>query len=94
MLDILKEVNKKIIIVSRNIDEILKKKYESQYSNVRFINNDSFHDRFIIIDRNKVYSCGASFKDLGKKCFGIYEFKDKEYINKLLDVIEASLFVK
>ena len=73
LLDILRDFDKKIIIVSKNIDEKLKKKYQSQYSNVQFINNDSFHDRFIMIDRKKLYSCGASFKDLGKKCFAINE---------------------
>ena len=35
-----------------------------------------------------VYSCGASFKDLGKKCFAINEFSDKTYISKLLEVLE------
>ena len=89
LLDILKNIDKKIIIVSKNIDEILKKKYESQYSNITFINNNSFHDRFIILDRNKLYSCGASFKDLGKKCFAINEFNDKEYLNKLLKVLDV-----
>ena len=86
LLDILKNIDKKIIIVSKNIDVILKKKYESQYNNITFINNNSFHDRFIIVDRNKLYSCGASFKDLGKKCFAINEFNDKEYLNKLLEI--------
>ena len=50
LLDILKKIDIKIIIVSKNIDEILKKKYETQYNNITFINNTSFHDRFIIID--------------------------------------------
>ena len=88
LLDILKNINKKIIIVSKNIDNMLKKKYESQYKNVMFLNNNSFHDRFIIIDRNILYSCGSSFKDLGKKCFAVNEFNDKTYLNKLLDIIE------
>ena len=87
LLDILKNIDKKIIIVSKNIDDILKKKYESQYHNVTFINNNSFHDRFIILDRTKLYSCGASFKDLGKKCFAINEFEDKEYLDKLLNIL-------
>ena len=52
---ILKKINKKIIIVSKNIDEILRKKYESQYNNITFINNNSFHDRFIIIDNKDLY---------------------------------------
>jgi len=88
LLDILKNIDKKIIIVSKNIDEVLKKKYESQYSNITFINNDSFHDRFIILDRKKLYSCGASFKDIGKKCFAINEFNDKEYLTKLLKILD------
>ena len=87
LLDILKEINKKIIIVSKNINEILKKKYESQYDNITFINNDSFHDRFIIIDKKKLYSCGASFKELGKRCFCIYENNDKEYLQRILKTI-------
>ena len=69
LLDLLKKIDKKIIIVSKNIDEALKKKYERQYNNITFINNNSFHDRFIILDRKTLYSCGASFKDLGKKCY-------------------------
>ena len=87
LLDILKSINKKVIIVSSNIDDILKKKYESQYSNVVFIKNDTIHDRFIIIDRKKLYTCGLSFKDLGKKCFAINEFNDNDYLKKLLEVI-------
>lgn len=87
LLDVLKNIDKKIIIVSKNIDEVLKNKYESQYNNIKFIHNDSFHDRFIILDKNKLYSCGSSFKDLGKKCFAINEFNDKEYLNKILDVL-------
>ena len=41
---------------------------EKQYNNIKFINNDSYHDRFIIIDRKIAFHSGASFKDLGKKC--------------------------
>lgn len=88
LLDILKKIDKKIIIVSKNIDEKLKKKYQKQYHNVVFLNNNSFHDRFIILDRYVLYSCGASFKDLGKKCFAINEFSDKYYINKLVKIID------
>lgn len=87
LLDILKDIDRKIIVVSKNIDDILIKKYNSQYSNVSFIKNDEFHDRFIIIDRYRLYSCGASFKDLGKSCFAINEFYDKDYLRKILDIL-------
>ena len=87
LLDIIKNIDIRIIIVSKNIDEILKQKYESQYSNVSFINNDSFHDRFIIIDRKKLYASGASFKDLGKKCFAINQINNNYYLTEILKII-------
>lgn len=87
LLKILKNVDKKIIIVSKNIDDTLVNKYKSEYSNIEFINIEIFHDRFIIIDRKKLYSCGASFKDLGKKCFAINEMESEELISNLLSKI-------
>ncbi len=88
LLDELRIINKKIIVISSNINDNLKKKYLKQYDNITFINNDSYHDRFIIIDRKIVFHCGASFKDLGKKCFGIHEIENKNEIENLLkDVI-------
>ena len=86
LFDVLKDINIKIVVISKNIDSKLKKKYESQYNNITFINNDSFHDRFIIIDKKKLYSCGSSFKDIGKKCFYIGNL-DNTYIDDILDVI-------
>ena len=88
LLNILKELNKRIIIVSSNINEILIDKYKMQYTNITFINNNSYHDRFIIIDKTKLYHCGASFKDLGKKCFGITETDNIEALNHILDDIK------
>ena len=87
LLDILKKINKKVTIVSKNIDELLIKKYTKQYSNVTFINNNEFHDRFIILDRIELYSCGSSLKDLGKNCFSISRFYDKELLIRILESI-------
>ncbi|MCI6899013.1 MAG: ORF6N domain-containing protein [Bacilli bacterium] len=89
LFDILRIIHKKIIIISSHIDETLKKKYLKQYNNVLFIKNDSYHDRFIIIDRKMVFHSGASFKDLGKKCFAINEIENKIENDKLInDVIK------
>ena len=89
LLDELRNINRKIIIISSNINDTLKKKYIKQYNNVTFKNNDSYHDRFIIIDRKRIFHCGASFKDLGKKCFAINEIENKVESDKLIaDVIK------
>ena len=87
LLDILKNVDRNIVIISSNINDILKSKYLKQYNNVSFVSNDSYHDRFIIIDRKKVFHSGASFKDLGKKCFGIHEIENKIEIDKLINEV-------
>ena len=84
LLNILKNIDRNIIIVSKNINKILKQKYEKEYNNVIFINNNSFHDRFIILDKKILYSCGSSFKDLGRKCFYIGKIDDKAYTKHII----------
>ena len=58
-----------------------------QYNNIKFIKNDSYYDRFIIIDRKRVFHSGASFKDLGRKCFGIHEIENYVEIEKLINEV-------
>ena len=58
-------------------------KYKSQYNNLDIHINDKIHDRFIIIDDNILYHCGASFKDLGKKCFAINKIDDDKILGEL-----------
>ena len=85
LLDELRNIDKKIVIISSNINDNLRNKYLNQYSNIKFLSNNSYHDRFIIIDRKIVYHSGASFKDLGKKCFGIHEIENKVEIDILVN---------
>ena len=54
LLDILSKTNKKIVIYSKNLNDNLINKYNSQYDNVIFKIDDSYHDRFIIIDNKDV----------------------------------------
>ena len=58
-------------------------KFNKQYPKLTIKYSNIFHDRFIIIDRT-LYHVGASFKDLGKKCFAINKIEDKKILNKLL----------
>ena len=71
-----------------NIDNISKEKYEKQYSNIKIINTNIFHDRFIIIDNKVIYHSGASFKDLGKKCFAITKMEDNNILKELLNKLK------
>ena len=46
------------------------KTFNAQYPKLTVRYNESFHDRFLIIDDKELYLIGASLKDLGVKCFG------------------------
>ena len=88
LFDIIRNINVKVKIYTENIDNISKEKYEKQYSNIEIINTNIFHDRFIIIDNKMLYHSGASFKDLGKKCFAITKIVDNNILEELLDKLE------
>jgi len=45
------------------------KTFNKQYPKLAIRYNETFHDRFLIIDDKEIYLIGASLKDLGSKCF-------------------------
>ena len=87
ILDMITNLNVKVTIVTRKFN-LLKdldiKKYNKQYHNLKVIYSDKFHDRFVIIDKKVLYHSGASFKDLGNKCFAITKMEDKEYLETII----------
>ena len=83
LFNIIKDIKVNIKVYTENIDNIAKEKYEKQYNNLTIFTTNIFHDRFIIIDNKVLYHSGASFKDLGKKCFAITKIEDKKIIKDL-----------
>ena len=59
--------------------------FNAQYPQLAVKFTKLFHDRFLILDRKKVYHIGASLKDAGKTCFAVSLFEDgrKELLQKL-----------
>ena len=43
--------------------------FNAQYPKLAVRYNETFHDRFLIIDDKELFLIGASLKDLGRKCF-------------------------
>ena len=43
--------------------------FNAQYPKLTVHYNETFHDRFLIVDDKELYLIGASLKDLGAKCF-------------------------
>ena len=87
LLDILRKINIKIIIITSKYNNDDYNKYKMQYKNITLKTNNKIHDRFIIIDKKELYHCGASLKDLGKKCFAVTRIENNSWIYKLLQEI-------
>ena len=87
ILDMITNLNVKVTVVTRKFNllkDIDIKKYNKQYHNLKVIYSDKFHDRFIILDKKVLYHSGASYKDLGNKCFAITKIKEKEYLETII----------
>ena len=81
-----KNKNVEVIIVTAQNNNLIKldiHKFNKQYPTLKVIRTNKFHDRFIVIDNQKLYHIGASLKDLGKKCFAISQIKDEEYVKEI-----------
>ncbi len=92
ILKMLQKKNKNvqaIILTSQNcnLTKLDIKKFNEQYGVLKIARTDKFHDRFIIIDNKELYHCGASLKDLGKKCFGINKIEGMEFIENINKII-------
>lgn len=88
ILKMLQKKNKNVdvfIFTSQNcnLTKLDIKKFNDQYPTLKITRTNKFHDRFIIIDNKELYHCGASLKDLGKKCFGINKIDGKDFIENI-----------
>jgi len=83
LLDILANTDKNVLIVTNKYNNNDYIKYQQQYSNITLKINNTIHDRFIIVDDKVLYHCGASFKDLGKKCFAINRIDNIKIIDDI-----------
>ena len=87
ILDVIMNINVNVRVFTTSYNKTAIQKYNNQYNNLTLVNTKKFHDRFLIIDNQTLYHCGASFKDLRKKCFVINKIEDENYLNNLLNLV-------
>lgn len=92
VLDIIKELkaNVKIITKPNNLlKKSLVKQYNKQYNNLEVVYNDTFHDRYFILDEKIVYHCGTSLNKIGRRTFSISLISDKNICNSIINEVKA-----
>ena len=91
ILDIIKRLKVNVIIVTKPNNLLTKQdvfKYNKQYNNLKVIYDNSFHDRYFILDGKTVYHCGASINRIGYKTFSITLIGDMDVCKILINRVK------
>jgi len=94
LLDIVKRLCVKTIIITHKNGLLTEQDiyiYNKQYHNLKIAYNDTFHDRYFIIDKKTVYHCGASINRIGYKTFSINLFADEDVCNLLIEKVNRCI---
>lgn len=91
ILDIIKRLKIEVAIITKPNNLLTSQdieKYNKQYNNLTVMFNNTFHDRYFILDDEIVYHCGASINRIGYKTFSITLIGDKNVKNTLIDFLQ------
>ena len=90
-LDLIRNIKCNITLITRDsnrLSNIEIEKYNKEYNNLKVIRNNSFHDRYFILDRKKIYLLGSSINNIGNKTSMIIKLEDEIIITTLLKNVE------
>ena len=91
VLDIISKLKIKVLLITSNknrLKEIDVDKYNKEYNNLTIKYDESFHDRFIIVDHKTLYNLGTSLNNAGSKIFCINKIERRELLDSLLKIIK------
>ena len=92
VLDIIKRLDVSITIITKSNNLLTKQdicKYNKQYGNLRVVYDNTFHDRYFILDNSTIYHCGSSINRIGYRTFSINLVSDNEICKLLIDRINS-----
>ena len=91
VLDMIRNIKCSVILITKENNKLTNtdiNKYNKQYNNLKIIYNDTFHDRYFIIDKTTIYHCGASINHAGSRVFSINILEDKIVKDNLINYIK------
>ena len=90
-LDMIRNIDCKVILITGKKSKLTKldiEKYNKDYNNLIIYYDDTFHDRYFVIDNNKVYHSGNSINHIGYRKSGIDVIHDKNVCATVINDIE------
>ncbi len=97
ILDMIKTLECNVVLITSKNTKLTKtdiEKYNSTYNNLTIIYNDEYHDRYFIIDKDKIYHSGNSVNHIGYRKSSIDVLQDKSIKQTLLEDIEKIISLK
>ena len=97
ILDMIKNLDCNVILITGKRSKLTKldiDKYSSDYHNLKVYYDDTFHDRYFIIDKDKVYHSGNSINHIGYIKSSIDIIHDDSIKNSLITDINKIIGFK
>ena len=91
ILDMIKNLDCNVILITSDKSKITNtdiEKYNGDYNNLKIIYDDTFHDRYFVIDNNKIYHSGNSINHIGYRKSSIDVIGDTNVKNSILNDIK------
>ena len=90
-LELISHTKCNVILITKNssrLSDLEIEKYNKQYHNLKVIRDNSFHDRYFIIDKIDIYHSGTSINNAGNKTFSINKLEDGLIKSTIIDNIQ------
>ena len=91
ILDIIKRLKIEVTLITKQNNLLTEQdieRYKKQYNNLKVIYDNTFHDRYFILDKEILYHCGTSINRIGYKTFSITKVNDIDVFDSLLKKIK------
>ena len=91
ILDMIKRLNVEVVIITKDNHLITQQditKYNEQSHNLKVHYDNTFHDRYFILDEKEVYHCGTSINRIGYKTFSITLIGDNDIGKSLIEKLK------
>ena len=92
ILDMIKNLECKVILITGKNTKLTNldiEKYNKTYDNLSIYYNDTFHDRYFILDRDKIYHSGNSVNHIGFRKSSIDILMDENVKNTILKDVDS-----
>ena len=96
VLDIIRRLKVNVIIITSKkckLNNLDIERYNMQYDNLKLLYDDTFLDRYFILDKKTIYNCGTPLNYIGYKTFCINKLEDniviKSLMNKIINIISG-----